>query len=762
MFEFDEALYLKLHQDVSEAVGRGDFKAGLEHYLLFGKSEGRVATFRELAADIDRRRLLQESLEEKDRLIARLSLSLTEFEDEVRELRSSLEECYRSTSWRVSAPIRYVGRCTNLHRLSTLYNKAVDVWRVYRGMAEHYSLPVFVRKFLWVLRREGVSGVRSRIRQQHFFISLERPAALQLARSFAPSPAARRLSLLRGADGRYLLGSEPADYTYIEPMRPADFDRRIAKFVRSARFSIVVPIYNTTNELLDAMVGSVLCQWYVSWELVLVDDCSTSEETKASLGRLNHPNIKVIYAGQNGGISAATNIGISKSSGDYIVFLDHDDELTPDCLYELAACIDRDDADFIYSDEDKLCTEGLYCEPHYKPDWSPDTMMSTMYTCHVSCVRRSLLNEIGGLRSEYDGCQDWDMVLRITERTNRISHIPKILYHWRVIPASVASNLSAKPYVFEASRKAREDALMRRGVRAHLEVLDAAPGYQRVVYELEGDPLVSIIIPSRDNGSVLKRCIDSILDKTRYANYEIVILDNGSVLAETLAYLDQLRADTRMKIVRHDAPFNYSELNNIGVCNAAGELLLFLNDDTEVLHADWLERLGGFAQQKHVGAVGAKLLYPDGSIQHAGVLNLQDGPGHAFLRGPADSHGYFLRNQIEYNWLAVTGACLMVARDKFELVGGFAEDLPIAYNDIDICMRIFDHGFYNVMCQAVRLVHHESISRGVDHVDSAKMTRLKRDKERLYARNPKYYQYDPFFNVNLHVNGIFFEVPMCS
>lgn len=761
MFEFDEALYLKLYPDVSEAVGRGDFKAGLEHYLRFGKSEGRIDTVHELVARIDRRRQqMEESLDEKERLIAQLSLSLTEVEDDVRALRASLDECYTSTSWRVSAPIRYVGRCVNGHRLSTLYNKAKDLWRVYRGMTERHSLAVFVRKSLWVLRYEGFSGIRSRVRQQHIFLTLARPAALQSACWIAPSPVVRRPYLLRDADGRYLLGSVPASYTYINPMCPADFDRRIARCKPGTLFSIVVPIYNTTSELLDAMVGSVVCQWYKSWELVLVDDCSTSEETKSALGRLNHPNIKVIYADQNGGISAATNIGISKSSGDYVVFLDHDDELTPDCLYELAICINREDADFIYSDEDKLSIEGLYYEPHYKPDWSPDTMMSTMYTCHVSCVRRSLLNEIGGLRSEYDGCQDWDMVLRVTERTDRISHIPKVLYHWRVIPASVASNLSAKPYVFDASRKAREDALKRRGVRAHLEVLEAVPGYHRVVYELEDDPLVSVIIPSRDNGSVLKRCIDSIFEKTHYANYEIVILDNGSVLPETLAYLDRLRADVRVKIVPHDAPFNYSELNNIGVRNAAGELLLFLNDDTEILQADWLARLGGFAQQKHVGAVGAKLLYPDGSIQHAGVLNLQDGPGHAFLRSSADSHGYFLRNQIEYNWLAVTGACLMVARDKFELVGGFAEDLPVAYNDIDICMRIHDHGFYNVMCQAVRLVHHESISRGIDHLDAEKIARLKRDKEKLYARNPKYYQYDPFFNVNLHANGTFFEVPV--
>jgi GT2 family glycosyltransferase len=539
-----------------------------------------------------------------------------------------------------------------------------------------------------------------------------------------------------------------------------DIEVQLAALKSAPLFSIVVPLYNTAPDLLKRVLASVQSQWYRRWELVLADDASPNNETCMALAQISHPQIKLIRLESNQGIAGATNAAIEAAAGDFIVFMDHDDEITADCLYELARCIEREQPDFIYSDEDKLTARGEFSEPHFKPRWSPDTMMSTMYTCHVSCVRRNLIDKVGGLRPQFDGCQDWDFVLRVAEQTTRIQHIPKVLYHWRISEGSVASDIAAKSYILDASRRVREEALIRRALSGSVEPLAQVPGYFHVNYHLVGNPLISIVIPTRDNEKVLRRCFDSIQRGTRYRHFELVILDNGSVESGSVAYLEEIKTFSAVTVIRHDAPFNYSDLNNIGARAAKGELLLFLNDDTEVLQDDWLERLGGFAQLAHVGAVGAKLLYPESKkVQHAGVLNLQDGPGHAFLMQDGNSHGYYMRNQLEYNWLAVTGACLMVTRDKFFGVGGFCESLPVAYNDVDFCMRLYRAGYYNLVCQAVRLIHHESASRGVDHQDREKMVRLVRDREQLYERNPDFFQYDPFHSPNLHPNGINFEVP---
>jgi GT2 family glycosyltransferase len=312
--------------------------------------------------------------------------------------------------------------------------------------------------------------------------------------------------------------------------------------------------------------------------------------------------------------------------------------------------------------------------------------------------------------------------------------------------------------VLAASKKVREDALLRRGLLGQVEAVEQVPGYFRVNYRPQNNPLISIIIPTRDHAQILQRCIESIERKSSYRSFEIVVIDNGSKDANTLALLKKLTQEKRARIVRHDQPFNFSELNNIGAREARGELLLFLNDDTEVISTDWLERMAGYAQLPHIGAVGAKLLYPGGSTQHAGVLNLGEGPIHAFLNSSPDSPGYFMRNLLEYNWLAVTGACLMVDAKKFHAVGGFDESFPIAYNDVDLCFRLADAGLYCVVCQVVRLVHYESQSRGLDHLDAAKRKRLKAEMRRLYTMHPHYFQYDPFHNPYLHPNGIHFEL----
>lgn len=755
---FDEIAYLKINCDVNEAVKSGAFLSGIEHYLKHGKAEGRIANYADLEARLHERVSdLTELLRRQENQLNLLNGIVSANDATISALNHTVSGLLNSTSWRITKPLRYIGSIFGVRLIKKQFDKAVDVLCVFRRLTSDYSFPVLLKRGVRVFRREGMRGVKSRIRTLHInnsFLSEKQTPQLETNSSIRPA------SIVRDNNGRYRLEVESRGYVYIEPEKPIDFSSRIDGFSRKPEFSIVVPVFNTSHDLLEAAVNSVHAQWYSHWQLILVDDASPSQETREALDRISHPQIKVLRLPGNLGISGATNAGLEVASGDFVVFMDHDDELTVDCLYELALCIDRENPDFVYSDEDKLAETGGFTEPHFKPDWSPDSMMSTMYTCHVSCIRRSLLGAIGGLRSEFDGCQDWDFVLRVAENTRRISHIPKVLYHWRIIPASIASDIAAKPYVLEASRRVREDALARRGLPGTVEPLPQMPGYFRIVYALTGEPLISIIIPTRDNERVLRQCVDSILERTQYKRLEVVILDNGSKDPATLSYLSELAQRNGFVLIRHDAPFNYSELNNIGARAASGDLLLFLNDDTEVMQDDWLERLGGYAQLSHIGAVGAKLLYPGAArVQHVGILNLEDGPGHAFLNHPAEHPGYFMRNLLEYNWLAVTGACLMVEREKFDEIGGFAEDLPVAYNDIDLCMRLRDKDYFNVVVPAVSLIHHESVSRGIDHADPIKIIRLKRDMARLYERNQKYFQHDPFHSKNLHPNGINFDIP---
>ncbi|MEA1647637.1 glycosyltransferase [Nitrospirillum sp. BR 11164] len=695
---------------------------------ILGAGRERIAELVREMADRDR------SIERLNQLVDERAWQLQAAEADRTALRLELAMIYQSRSWRLTHPLRWASRRARQAKAS--------LRTVVRTARAHGPLAPFV-DLLRIRRDHGIGGVK-------FWLMNGVAPGMLSAPILAPIAVA--------GERPSLAGQGPDGYIYRAPRPPVDLAASIAALAEPVTFSIVVPVYNTPPAILEATLRSVWAQWYPHWQLVLVDDAGTDAATGAVLDQIRDPRVTVLRLKENRGIAGATNAGLAVATGDFIVFLDHDDELTVDCLYELALCISRDDPDFVYSDEDKITEDGCFTQPFFKPDWSPDTMMSTMYTCHVSCVRRSLLHDLGGLRSEYDGCQDWDMVLRIAEKTTRIQHVPKVLYHWRIIPQSIAADLGAKPYVVATSERLRADALSRRGMDGVLEPLPQVPGYYRVRYNVRGRPTVSIIIPSRDNHHVLAACIDSIRAKSTYDKYEIVVMDNGTREPPSLAYLNRIRAWPGVKVVRHDAPFNYSELNNLGADAATGDVLLFLNDDTEVVTPDWIERMAGYAQLDHVGAVGAKLLYPGGrETQHAGVLNLENGPGHAFWRLDPDAHGYFLRNLLEYNWLAVTGACLMVERRKFQAVGGFDQSLPIAYNDIDICMRLHEAGYYNVMCQAVRLIHHESVSRGVDHISAEKQERLARDRRRLYDLHPNFYQHDPFHNPNLHPNGIHFE-----
>lgn len=562
--------------------------------------------------------------------------------------------------------------------------------------------------------------------------------------------------------GRYCLTVDTQNYVYIPPRRPEALGRQISALKMLPQFSIVVPVFNTPTEIFRSMIASVQAQWYPYWELILVDDCSTTlnvVEITQSIAGIDD-RIRIRRLTQNKRISDATNIGLAEASGDYVVFLDHDDELTPDCLFELAKAIDCDNPDYLYSDEDKITRSGTFAEPFFKPDWSPDTLMTMMYTAHVSCVRRELLLKVGFLRKEFDGSQDWDLILRVTEWSQKVTHIPKVLYHWRVIPGSAADVVDAKPYAIDSGKRAREDALRRRGLDGTVQPVIGASSRFRIVYAVQGSPKVSIVIPSKNNAPVLKRCVESILYATRYRNCEFIILDNGSTERATLTYLSELHEQVHTTVIRDAAPFNWSALNNTGARNSTGDLLLFLNDDTEVVTPGWLEEMIGYAQLDHIGAVGAKLLYPPGEIvQHNGVVSIYSGPGHSFGRSSRNAPGPFERNLVEFNCIAVTGACLMISKEKFEHLNGFNEAFPVAYNDVDFCFRAIEHGWFNLVCQGAELLHHESLSRGSDFLDSAKMRRLTSDRKRLYQVHPDFFLADPFYNVNLHPNDVQYGVP---
>lgn len=518
-------------------------------------------------------------------------------------------------------------------------------------------------------------------------------------------------------------------------------------------FSVVIPVYNTTTQQLEECFNSVLAQTYDNYELILVDDKSSWDNVRPVLQRYEAcEKVRVIYRDTNGHISVATNDGIAAARGDFIVFMDCDDVIEPDALYQFARKLNENpELDFIYSDDNKVTEDGkIRHMPFFKPDWSPDLFLNMMYTNHLATYRTSIVKAVGGLRTAYNGSQDYDFTLRFMERSHnsRVGHVPKVLYHWRERKESVAYAMNSKNYAAEAARYAKEDYIRRNGIDAHLEYIDGMCQY-RMVYHVQGQPLVSIIIPSKDHPDVLKQCIDSIREFTAYPNYEIIVVDNGSSLANR-AVIERYLEAAGARYVYEQKEFNFSHMCNLGVQNARGEYLLFLNDDIEVFQPQWLQRMLGHAQQKHTGAVGAKLYYPNSTLmQHTGVSNTQKGPIHSFMGLDDRVPYYFGWNWVDNNCIAVTGACLMVSAEKFAEVGGFDEALPVAYNDVKLCFALHEKGYYNVVRNDVMAYHYESLSRGSDQVSDQKLIRLSRELTGLYAAFPHLKYRDPYLNENL-------------
>lgn len=553
---------------------------------------------------------------------------------------------------------------------------------------------------------------------------------------------------------KWVAKNEPEHYSFF-PARSGD-----------PLISILVPVYNVPSDRLMETVESVLDQTYPNWELCLVDDASSSTGRGAYLDKLLEElpgideRIKVQRHTENKHISQTTNDAAAMAAGDFVAFLDHDDTLAPDALASVVKALREDpETDILYSDEDKIDADNNRFYPYFKPDYSPETLLSNNYMTHFLTMRKSLFDELGGLRPEFDGAQDHDLVLRAVEKTDKIAHIPKVLYHWRAEEGSTALGADEKTYAREAGLAAVNDALKRRDIPAIAEA-SAIPGSYAIHMDAGLPGKVSVIIPTKDNPEVLTRCVDSIFDRTPETCFDVLIVNNNSQNPETFEAFRKLesRYGDRIRVIDYPYPFNYSKINNFAANEADGEFLLFLNDDTEVVTEWWMASMARLAALPEIGAVGARLLYPDGTIQHAGVV-LGLGPseiaGHFMTRMDGNAEGYFGRLQLLTDYAAVTAACLMVKHDRFDQVGGFTEELSVNYNDIDFCLKLLSAGYRNVYDPEAVLYHYESLSRGSDF-SFEKDSRMKQEKAFMQNAWGALLRNDPYYSPHLslsHADG---------
>lgn len=521
-------------------------------------------------------------------------------------------------------------------------------------------------------------------------------------------------------------------------------------------FSVIVPLFRTPGDLFEEMLRSVLDQTYTSWELVLVNASPEDEALAALVERACASDARVtsIALEKNGGISLNTNAGIAVAHGDFVCFFDHDDVIEPDLLFEYAKAIgEHNDVDVLYCDEDKLSPEGRYIAPYFKPDFNIDLLRCNNYVCHMLTIRRTLLERLKPNTPDYDGAQDHNLVLEASELARRIHHVPKVLYHWRITASSTAANADSKPYANAAGIKSVREHLERVGLRAEVELSRFPFTYAVRYLPPAPEPLVSVIIPTKDHPDVLSRCLDSVFEKTTYPNYEVVIVDNASSDPALPAYYDKLERerDGQVRVVRYDEPFNFSSIVNLGVRSARGDYLLLLNNDTEVITEQWMERMVGLCAREDVGAVGVRLYYPDDTIQHAGIVVTDKDAGHFCQDMPRvnNNWGYFNLGDCQRDLTAVTAACMMTTRRAFQSVGGFEEQLSVAFNDVDFCLKLRERGLLVVYTPEVELYHYESLSRGID-LTHEQLVRNHQERALLYSRWHRYYaSSDPCYTPNL-------------
>ena len=579
--------------------------------------------------------------------------------------------------------------------------------------------------------------------------------------------------------------------------------QKTTNFIYAPKISVVVPMYNTDEKFFQDLIESLNNQTYANWELCLADGSPKKNENLEKYYEKNE-KIKYNFLGKNEGISENTNEAIKMATGDYVGFLDHDDILSEEALFQVVKVINQDlKTDFIYTDEDKIDENYERFEPYFKPDYSPETLECNNYITHFVVVKKEIIEKIGKLNSEFNGAQDFDFVLRATKVANKITHISKVLYHWRVHKNSTAYIADTKNYAFEAGKKVIEADLKREGKSATVEFGQEVPGIYKIKYEVIGNPKVSILIPNKDNIKLLKKCITSILKFTTYENYEINIIENNSEKKETFKYYEELVKNSKIKILNFNkhtvfdingekrlenktlnkdleknsieknienietkenelqkvSEFNYSALINFGVKNVDGEFVLQLNNDTKLITKDWLEIFIGYAQNSEIGAVGARLYYEDKTIQHAGIIVGVSGiAGNALVNLPYGKHAYFGREAATRNVLAVTGACLFARRSLYYEVGFMDEkEFKVAFNDVDFCLKLYENGYRNVYNPYIELIHYESKSRGYE-ISEEKEERFEKEANNFKRKWSKYIKYDPYYNKNLSRKTVNYDI----
>lgn len=556
---------------------------------------------------------------------------------------------------------------------------------------------------------------------------------------------------------RALHEKEDLYYVWInknEPTQKELDEQKNNLFKAEPKISIIVPVFNAPEHFLTAMIESVFSQTYSNWELCITDGASKGTYIKRILKEYARKDrrIKLKFISKNRGIAGNSNEAIVLATGDFITFLDHDDTLPQFALYEVINTINKNpNVDFIYSDEDKITEDGSKrIEPHFKQEWAPDTMLSYNYICHLSVIRKTVIDKVGRFREGFDGAQDYDLFLRALSISKCIVHIPKILYHWRAHKESTALEGQTKNYSIESSKRAITDYLINLNVKDFNVLEGLAYGTFQVSYKIEENPEVCIIIPSKDQVESLKKCITSIFNKTYYKNYNILIVDNMSQELETFNYYEIIKNKNRVSIINYNKPFNFSAINNYAVSKVQTDYILLLNNDIEVINGYWLTAMLEHAQRKAVGAVGAKLYYSNDTIQHAGVIiGLGGVAGHSHKHFPAKANGYFHRLMIIQNLSAVTAACMMIRKDLFHEIGGFDEKYSHAFNDVDLCMKIRKAGYLIVYTPNAELYHHESLSRGYE--DTPEKQKRFNEEIKLFTKQWNYVleKGDPYYNPNL-------------
>ena len=566
---------------------------------------------------------------------------------------------------------------------------------------------------------------------------------------------------VRGFYARLLERFEEREVGYqewYEKNKPSEEElarQRKKKWKEPVTISVLVPAYRTPEVFLRQMIESVLNQTYPYLELCIADGSGENISVEKVVKEYQAKDQRVRYQRleKNEGIAGNTNAAIRMATGDYLALFDHDDLLAPNALFEVASTIEKDKADVVYTDEDKVTSDlKEHFQPHFKPDFNPDLLCSNNYICHLFVVKRSLALKLGGQDPAYDGAQDYDFIFRCTEEAEKIVHIAKILYHWRVHQASTADNPTSKMYAFDAGKRAIEAHLQRIGAKAEVSHTKDL-GFYRVKYQVQGNPKVSIVIPNKDEKETLKKCLESIWQKTTYSNYEIILVENNSTTREIRDYYQELDGKNGVRVVYWDKEFNYSAINNFGISYAKGEYILCLNNDITVISPEWMEELLANCQRPEVGIVGARLYYPDNTIQHAGIVLGMGGCAGSLFVGLARSRGGYLHKAaLQQDLSAVTAACFMVKKEAFEKVGGFEEKLAVAFNDVDFCLKVRHAGYLVVYDPYAELYHHESKTRGYENTE-AKKRRFQEEIEYMRCHWMPDILRDPYYNENLSLKA---------